>query len=124
MEAFKRTAEEDTPEIHLDYDQGIFLIAGKSLPEDAAEFYGPVYEWFRDYVDDPKEETILEVYLEYVNSSSVKRVFSILCMLEEIEPYQNTILVKWKYNSGDDLMREKGEEFADYLEIPFELIEV
>ena len=124
MEEFKRSAQEDTPEIHLNYDTGTLLIKGKSLPEDAAEYYAPVYEWFRDYVDDPREETILEVHLNYVNSSSVKRIFAILCLLEEIEPYQNTILVKWKYNAGDELMKEKGEEFDDYLEIPFELIAV
>ncbi|MBN4072909.1 DUF1987 domain-containing protein [Crocinitomix catalasitica] len=124
MEEIKREEQEDSPEIHLNYEEGIFLIKGKSLPEDAAEFYSPIYEWFRNYVDDPKEETILDIHLEYVNSSSVKRIFSILCMLEEIEPYQNTILVKWKYNKGDDLMKEKGEEFQEYLEIPFELIEI
>ena len=124
MEVIQISAQEDTPEIHLNYEEGIFQIKGKSLPEDAAEFYGPIFEWFRDYIENPKDETILDIHLEYVNSSSVKRVFSILVMLEEIEPYKNKILVRWAYNKGDDLMKEKGEEFQEYLDVPFELIEV
>lgn len=124
MEVFSRSAQEDTPEVHLNYENGTLAISGRSLPEDAAEFYAPIYEWFQDYVDDPKEETVLNIHLEYVNSSSVKRIFAILCLLEEIEPYQNTILVKWSYNRGDELMKEKGEEFDDYLEVAFEMIAV
>ncbi|MCG8573351.1 MAG: DUF1987 domain-containing protein [Flavobacteriales bacterium] len=124
MEEYRSEKTEDTPEIHLNAEKGIFKIHGKSLPEDAAEFYYPVYEWFRNYVDDPAQETILDVHMEYINSSSVKRVFAILCLLEEIEPYHNTVLVKWKYEKGDDLMKEKGEEFDDYLEVPFEIVEL
>lgn len=124
MESIKLDPTEDTPQVILDRESKTFLIKGESLPEDAAEFYAPIYEWFEKYVEDPETETILEIQLDYVNSSSVKRVFSCLCLLEEIEPYHNKIEVQWKYKKGDNLMKEKGEEFADYLEVPFNLIEV
>lgn len=124
MDTIKLNATEDTPEIILDKVNGKFLIRGKSLPEDATEFYEPILDWFDDYVSDPLEETTIELFLHYVNSSSVKKIFAILCLMEEIEPYHNKVMIKWSFNKGDQLMKEKGEEFRDYLEIPFELIEV
>ena len=42
METLKIAATEDTPNVVFDYENGEFIISGRSLPEDVTTFYQPV----------------------------------------------------------------------------------
>lgn len=39
----------DTPRIEMNAEKGIFLLKGKSLPENAHLFYDPVVKWMSMY---------------------------------------------------------------------------
>lgn len=114
---------EDTPEINFDRGENVFRISGRSYPEDAREFFKPVVQWLQSYSDSPNPSTELEVDLEYVNSGSVKEVFKILYLIEDIMEGGAEARVKWCYRGGDELMQQKGIEFQKFLEVPVELIE-
>lgn len=120
--SIKETRE--TPSIELDKSTGTFKIEGRSLPENAFEFYGPVVEWMKTYSQNPLKSTHFTLGIEYLNSGSLKQIFRILYMLEDLIELGNDAKITWKYNQGDELMLEKGKEFKQFLEILIELEEI
>ncbi|TAF66009.1 MAG: DUF1987 domain-containing protein [Cytophagales bacterium] len=107
---------EDTPKIILDKNNGIFEISGRSLPEDAADFYKPVLEWLEEYSKQANEETNFIFKLEYFNTASSKLILDILSKLEKI----NGTTITWYYHEDDEDMEEAGTEFSELVEVPFE----
>jgi hypothetical protein len=114
---------EETPNIVFDSSAPTLTISGKSLPENAFSFYQPVITWLKSYIENPNEETILEVNLEYFNSGSLKQVFNVLFIMEELVARSKTAKIVWKYKKGDELMLEKGIEFEKFLDVQVELVE-
>jgi hypothetical protein len=126
MDSIKIEITKDTPSVTFNLDENLFDISGKSMPENPTEFYKPIYDWIIQFSAEYKNTGIeLNVSLEYLNSSSIKLVFIIFNALNEY--YKNTeakssTCINWIYKSNDELIKMKGEEFKDYLEIPFNLI--
>ena len=65
-----------SPKVLLDKDNNKFFIVGKSIVENAFEFYVPIIEWFKNYFKDPNKSTDLIFFLEYLNSSSFLQIAS------------------------------------------------
>lgn len=116
----------DTPGVIFDINKNVFQIIGKSLPENALEFYKPLYDWIEEYCKEYKTKGLeLTVELEYLNSSSIKLVFLIFNKVNEHFLSGNTtelVSINWRYNEQDELIRLKGEEFQEYLELPLNLV--
>lgn len=107
---------EDTPAIILDKAAGKFEISGRSLPEDAAEFYSPVLQWLTEYAAAPNANTDFTVKLEYFNTASSKLILDLLSKVEAIKGAK----VVWFHYGDDEDMQEAGQEFSELVEIPFE----
>jgi hypothetical protein len=118
MESFAAFATEITPKVELDKEKGIFLIEGKSLPEDVKVFYSPIIEWFDRYIQEPNPETIITLDFEYFNTASSKMILIILSKIREIQKHGNRVSVMWKYPQYDVELEEAGEEFSEILNIP------
>ena len=114
---------EDTPGIKLDATNNIFEITGRSLPEDVVKFYSPIMDWLDEYAKSPNEKTVFDFKLSYFNTASSKIILDILMKLEEIRDAGNNIDIKWHYSSDDEDMMEAGEEYAEIVDIPIELVE-
>jgi hypothetical protein len=107
---------EDTPFIVLDKASGKFEISGRSLPEDAADFYSPVLKWLGEYAGDANASTDFVVKLEYFNTASSKLILDILYKVEAVKGSK----VVWYHFSDDEDMQEAGQEFSELVELPFE----
>jgi hypothetical protein len=59
-----------TPEIDLNPFTGDLIFSGKSIPENAAKLYEPVFDWFTEYVHQAKPTTNLRLNLEYFNTAT------------------------------------------------------
>lgn len=59
-----------TPQVDLDLNTGDLIISGKSIPENAAKIYEPVFEWVKEYIKEPRPTTNLRLNLEYFNTAS------------------------------------------------------
>lgn len=123
IQTLKLSKSEDTPEILLDKENNKFIISGRSLPENSYEFYRPIICWIDDYIENPNNFTDLYIYLEYINSSSVKQIFFLLSKLEVIIKNGDKVNITWYYQAGDELMKTKGKEFQKLLKVPFEIVE-
>lgn len=107
---------EDTPRIILDRNTGIFEISGRSLPEDAAEFYHPVIQWLDSYSQKPNPKTDFVLKLEYFNTASSKLLLDTLSKVEAIKGAK----IVWYHYEDDEDMHEAGTEFSELVEVPFE----
>jgi hypothetical protein len=110
----------DTPAIKLD-TTGTFMVKGRSLPENAEQFYRPVLEWIERYIaQGANAQTSLMIELEYFNSSSVKQILSLLLALEELHLQKGKeVQIIWSYNQDDELMEMKGREMESIVDLPF-----
>jgi hypothetical protein len=122
MEVLHIEATEDIPEITLDKDKEVFEISGRSLPEDVNSFYQPVINWIQGYTQNPNPRTIFEFKFSYFNTASSKIILDILTMFEEMIEEGHNVVVRWHYQKEDEDMLEAGEEFAEMVDVPFELV--
>ena len=122
MEALRIQATVKTPEVLFDPNNQVFEIKGKSIPDNAEEFYAPILDWFDDYVANPLNETVLKIDLEYFNISSSKRLLFLLYKLNELINTEKKVKVLWYYNEADEDMFEVGQDYAFMVKIPFDFI--
>ncbi len=122
MEELKIEGTEDSPEITLDLNGNILEISGRSLPEDVNTFYEPVLSWIEDYSKNPLPSTTFNFKLTYFNTASSKVILDILTQFEEMIEEGHKVLVRWYFPDEDEDMQEAGEEYADMVDVPFEMV--
>ncbi len=113
-----------TPEIRFDAGKGIIEIRGRSIPENAIEFYKPMVDWLEKYSKNPAKETIVNFQLEYFNTSSSKCILDLFKKLETIHKESRSVIVNWYYEEDDEDMLEAGEDYESIIRIPFTMIEM
>jgi hypothetical protein len=124
MEKLNILATEKTPAVNFDPEQGNFEIAGKSVPEDAEDFYKPILLWLEDYLAAPADKTVLILNLEYFNISSSKRILFILYKFNELTQRNCDVKVKWFFDNNDEDMYEVGQDYEFMVRVPFEFVGV
>ncbi len=112
----------ETPKVILNSEKEIFEISGVSLPEDVKEFYVPLINWFKEYFENPNNETILKIKFLYINTASSKMIFEIFQIFKFAHKAGINVKIHWQYNSEDEEMGDAGEDFAILLEgVPFHI---
>jgi hypothetical protein len=113
-----------TPRVLVNFEEGIILLAGISIPEDPYAFYSPVNEEIDKYMETPLPKTTLEFKLEYFNTSSTLVIRNLIRDLSQNN--SNTeLFVRWFYEEYDEDMKEAGDEFRMlFHNLNFELVEV
>ena len=111
----------ECPSIKINKASGVFEITGKSLPENANKFYNQIIEWFREYAKNPNPITELKLNLEYVNSSSARKLFEIFIIFEDMHSRNYDVKILWYYPKGDDTIEARGKELKSAVMAPFEL---
>jgi hypothetical protein len=101
---------------------GELLIKGRSIPENSIEFYKPLIDWISEYSDNPKGQTLVNIQLEYFNTSSSKCILDVFKKLESIA--DSEVSIKWFYEEDDEDMLEAGEDYEAIIDLKFEMIEV
>ncbi len=113
-----------TPSVKFDAATGILEIKGRSIPENSIEFYKPLVDWLDKYSTDPVSQTVVNIHLEYFNTSSSKCILDVFKKLELIHKAKNDVVVNWYYEEDDEDMLEAGEDYESIIRIPFKMIEV
>ena len=111
-----------TPWIIL--EPGKIFIMGRSIPENPNDFYRPVQEWISEYALNNEGNSIIDLGFEYINTSSIKWIFTILRELSEMKDILNKASVTWYYERGDEDMSELGFILRSLVECPFIVVEV
>jgi hypothetical protein len=120
METLRIEQTDDSPQVILDQEDNQFEISGKSLPEDAVDFYQPIMDWLSAYRENPLAKTVFNLKLIYFNTASSKMIMDILIIFEEMVEEGHDVLIRWHSLRSDEDMQEAGKEFDEMIDVPFE----
>jgi len=124
MEPINIEGTPKTPTVNFDGSSGILEIKGRSIPENAVEFYKPLVDWLGNYAAVAPDSTDVNVQLEYFNTSSSKCILDVFKKLEGITGAGKAVIIKWHYEEDDEDMLEAGEDYQAIINIPFKMIEM
>lgn len=122
MDRFFLESSAITPFVEFDKNKGVFVMQGRSLPEDVKSYYLPMVQWWDIYIKSPNSFTNLVLDFDYFNTASSKMLLILLNKVKELHKNGNDVLITWKYPQLDAELEEAGEEFAELLNVPFEMI--
>lgn len=107
-----------TPKIELDKNSERFIISGRSLPENAEEFYNKIIFWLQDYFLAPKTKTTFVFKLNYYNTASSKMILEIFKVFKRAHDKGIELELIWGHDKNDEEVKEDGKDFADIVGIP------
>ncbi len=114
-----------TPTVNFEPENGILEMKGRSIPENAIDFFKPIVDWLDEYSKQSKKITQANIQLEYFNTSSSKCILDIFKKLESINKQDDKeVIINWYYEEDDEDMLEAGEDYQSILKIPFKMIEI
>lgn len=123
MENLVIESTDDTPKVMFDAEKGLFEISLRSLPEDSGNFYGPIIEWFENYMRSPKEESHFIFHFEYISTSSTKQIMRLFLLVNELVKTKK-VNVTWRYDKDDEDMMQTGKRLQKLTTVPFKYEEV
>jgi hypothetical protein len=112
----------DTPFVVLDAKQRLLEIGGNSYPENALEFYQPVFEWLHQYFQNGNTALSAAFKLNYFNTSSAKCIMNIMSILQQYFSQKHDITIMWYYDQDDEDMLETGKAFSVDFSMPFNIM--
>ena len=118
MRSILIAATAKTPQIEFDAEQNQLTLTGRSIPENAVDFYRPVLDWTHCLESDTPLKVVVQ--LEYFNTSSSKCLLDLFKRLET----SDAIEVMWYFDSDDEDMLEAGEDYDHIVKLPFKFVEV
>lgn len=108
----------NTPLIDF-FSSGKLIMAGNAHAENAKEFFDPIINWISEL---HAEEVDFDLIIEYINTSSAKKLLELLHKLQSSE-YIKSLKVKWFYEEWDDDGLDTGQALSDSLpRIEFEYV--
>jgi hypothetical protein len=123
MEKLDIEKKANTPSVVFDPDKGHLKIEGRSIPENPGEFYDILIDWLKEYFTNPKNSTIFDLNLEYVNSGSSKYLLGLFRVIKDESTKGRNVTINWYYEEDDEAILSLGEHYKSSLKIPFNLIE-
>ena len=112
-----------TPTINFDPDKGIFEIKGRSIDYNIMNFFQPLLDYINRYSKAPHQKTVMKMMFTYYNTGTSICILDIFNKLDDLYKKGLDVKIQWYYDKGDDSYKEDGEDFRDYVSVPFEVIE-
>ncbi len=102
-----------TLEVDFNVSEGILKMSGSSYPENALEFFKPVFDTLERYIAEHNKKLKVELDIDYLNTSSTKCILDIFEILEEYHTSGGSVQIQWFYREGDEDILETGKELAE-----------
>ena len=109
------------PNIHFNYEKGELNIEGRCILEYAEIVFEPMSEWLEEYFENSNKKTIINLSLEYFNSSTAKALVRFLLLAKEKSNKVSDLTVNYYYD--DENVYEYGQDFQEVSGITFNFIE-
>lgn len=99
--------------------EGHLEIKGRSIPENASDFYRPLEEWVAEYIKQPEVRTRVVISFDFINTASTKWVYGIIKRLALYPNVHDLVSIEWYYEKGDDELYELGQIIHSFIDCPF-----
>ena len=107
-----------SPRIELN-PTGHIKIEGRCLFEDTFVYFNPIFRWVKSCTFNTVD---IKIKLEYVNTSSVKQIYTLLSLIKDNYHIKN-VYINWYYEEGDDDCLELGKDIESQIQLPFDFYE-
>lgn len=124
MEKLLTEATRNTPFLLFDPSVAILELRGRSSPDNSVNFYAQLVEALEKYCEQGDKSVVVNIAFEYFNSSTSKIIFDLFRKLSVIDSMGNKVKVSWYFEEDDDDMLEAGEDYADLVNVEFQLVPV
>jgi hypothetical protein len=114
----------DTPEVNFNVEEKKFEISGQCFPENAAAFFEPIMKWIEKYLQDPLDNTIIELKFDYLNTASSKLVTEMIYLLTKLFDQRKNLEIKWYYEDKDMDINNLGKDISFATAMDMEFIEI
>ena len=108
--------------ISVDYYAGRIEISGNSYPENPIEFFSPVLEYLKTYLNYRKKSVSLILKINYFNTTSSRYLFKMLQLLAGFRQRGYPLQIIYHHRPGNDDMLESWQEFMQELSLDFEIV--
>ena len=105
------TASATSPLVHFK-NNGDIQMSGKIILDQNSEFWGQISQWIDQYKSNKPSKTIVNIQIDYLNSSSLKELNKFLILIASISSSESDLYIGWHYNETDIYMREIGFELS------------
>jgi hypothetical protein len=121
MEDYIQERTHKTPSIRA-YANGEITIEGVAIPESVLEDFKDFTIWFEKYASNPAKKTVVNIRLDYFNTSSSAYLLKIFKNLYVLKTKGNNIVVNW-YHEEDDLeIKESGHDYATIVDVELNVL--
>jgi len=104
---------------------GYIRLSGRSIPQNARQLYKICFDWIEQYIQLPSPETKVDLFFEYIDTSSTRCVVEILAKLCTIpENTNNRVEINWYYETDDEDSFDLGAYIQAHLKVPFNIIAI
>lgn len=109
-----------TPNIYMSYDENLYKLSGKSIPENASFVYDQILDYLKNIQMMPQKDSVFDIDLEYYNSPTSKYL---MYMFDILNNSKNKYTINWYYEDFDEDMLESGEDYqALFKNISFNIV--
>ena len=109
-----------TPQVEFDVENGKLFMKGKIVPENPFEFFDNFNETFDNCVKTIPNGYEINMQLDYFNTVSSKLLSK---FFQKAVTNSNPVL-NWYYEKDDIELKEAGEDYAQIINYPINLIEI
>lgn len=118
MEKYSIKATKNSPFVLLD-PNGFVKLQGRCIMDDAKDFFKPILTWIENF---PGSKVLIEINLEYINTSSTKQIFSIFKLLKTHLNIKE-VITNWYFEEGDKDGLDFGKDISKAFEFNFHYFE-
>ncbi len=119
MENLELAGTTSTPSVRFQSESGLLELNGESYPENSFDFYKPLLDWVREFLETSTVAVRFKIGLTYMNTSSIKSMMDLLDLLEDAHGAGREVTVTWYYDEENDRALEMAEEFREEVTLPF-----
>ncbi len=107
---------------NISFRNGELNIIGRSISHNIELQYEPLLKFFYLYSLTPKQKTVINIFLDYMNSDTNRSLMTVMIIAEKIKRNGFEVEVNWQVHRSDDPMIDQGRIFESLVKLPFQYI--
>lgn len=123
MNNFVIESTKSTPYLEFINEKRKLIFKGESYPENAYNFYEPIYKLIDECFNNFDELTI-DFQLSYINTSSIKCLMILFDKLNENYGRGKNVIINWYYDEDNGFDYDMGQDFSLDIDVPFNFVSI
>lgn len=120
MEVLIIEKTKETPEINFNASTGVLKISGRAYSNDIYQLFKPLNAWLNQYLAKPKDNTTIELRIEYCNSIFNKLIVIFFENCKAVLQKDKKLEIVWFYEKNDRESVDEANHISKLIGMPIE----